>query len=249
MSGIDINSFVHKQDKNGYYWNKNKKCYMLKGVEHPTDKTRNEKAAEQAAKEPVSFSKVYSYTNEFLEAVRKDNGFKEEIIRVDSIKLGEKEGEIIDNGIIIRDIDWTVPHLDKEKRTYDTYDEKYDVIATQFDLERVSDVLWFKFTNYGHLAVVASSCDINWDDNTSCGFLVNEIGRKTGERFDKSFVFVFPLTQQMVRTKDDPKSRFRKYSKADLERAVGNYLIDKGVPIIDYFSHMGGKWESNESQF
>ena len=30
-------------------------------------------------------------------------------------------------------------------------------------LERVNDLLWFKFTDKGHLAVVASSCDINRD--------------------------------------------------------------------------------------
>ena len=218
---------------------------MLKGVKHPTDKTRNKKAADQAALEPVSFSKVYSYINEFLEAVRKDNGFEEEIIRVDSIRLGEKEGEIINNGIIIRDYKWSDPKWDEKKKTYVKYDDKYEVIKAKFSLERVTDILWFKFTKEGHLAVVASSCDINWKNNTSCGILVNE----TGECFDESFVFVFPLTQHMVRTKDDPKSHNRKYSVEDLERGVGNYLIGKGVPIIDFFSHMGGKWEPNESQF
>ena len=234
----NLNKFFEK-DLNGYYWNQEKNCYVLKGVNHPKDKTRNEEAAKQVTMKPIPFSKVYSYINEFLEMIRKDNGFEEKIIRIDSIKLGEAEHVIIDNGIIIRDNLWISPHWDENKRTYDQYDKKYDSIAKKFKLERVSDILWFKFINKGHLAVVASSCDINWDYNLSCGYLVKEVG----EQFDDSFVFVFPLTQQMIRTKAEPRSYSRKYSVADLELAVGNYLIYKGIPIIDYFSHMGYKYE------
>ena len=89
------------------------------------------------------------------------------------------------------------------------------------------------------MAVVAKSCDINWDSEQSCGLLVQEIG----ESFDTSFAFVFPLTRQMIRTKAEPNSFYRKYSSEELECAVGNYLISKGVPIIDYFSHMGYKYD------
>ena len=102
MVDSNLKKFFGK-DINGYYWNEKSNCYMLKGVNHPTDKTRNKKAAKQATMEPISFSKVYSYINDFLEMIRKDNGFEEEIIRIDSIKLGEAEHVIIDNGIIIRD--------------------------------------------------------------------------------------------------------------------------------------------------
>lgn len=239
MVDSNIKQFF-KKNKNGYYWNENRNCYMLKGVHNSKDKTRKEEATKQATRKPYSFSEVYSYINEFLETIRKDNGFKEEIIRIDSIKIGEAEHIIIDNGIIIRDNHWISPHWDKETKTYDKYDEKYDFIAHRFKLERVSDILWFKFTDKGHLAVVASSCDINWNYDSSCGFLVKEVG----EQFDDSFVFVFPLTQEMIRTKAEPRSNSRKYSVSDLELAVGNYLLNyKGVPIIDCFSHMGGKYE------
>lgn len=144
---------------------------------------------------------------------------------------------IIDNGIVVRDNNWSSPHWNG--KTYDRYDKKYDVIKEKFDLERVSDVLWLKFTDKGHLAVVAKSCDINWDSEQSCGLLVQEIE----ESFDTSFVFVFPLTRQMIRTKAEPNSFYRKYSSEELECAVGNYLISKGVPVIDYFSHMGYKYD------
>lgn len=221
-----------KIDMEGFY--KKNDIYMLKGVDI-YDRTRNEKAAEQAKLEPIPFCKVYSYINELLELVREENGFTEKNIKKDAIKLDGEEHIIIDNGIIIRNNNWELPNWNKKKNTYDKYDYKYKAIKDKFDLERVNDILWFKFTNKGHLAVVAKSCDINWNNNNSCGVLVNEVG----EEFDTSFVFVFPLTKQMIRTKAAPNSYYREYSSDELELAVGNYLIDKGVPIIDYYSHMG----------
>lgn len=233
----DLKKYFEK-DIEGYYFDEHNCEYKLKSVNNRRDKTRRNKANKQA-KIPFipSFSKVYSYINEFLEYIREDNGFIEKNNRIDVIELDGKEHIIIDNGIIIRDDNWIAPHWNGKK--YDIYDKKYDAIFEKFDLERVSDVLWFKFTDKGHLAVVASSCDINWDSNLSCGILVNDIG----EKFDTSFVFVFPLTKQMIRSKYEPNSLYRKYSTAKLELAVGNYLIDKGVPIIDYFSHMGYKFD------
>lgn len=235
-----MNSELEKyfvKEKDGYYYDEKSNEYLLKGVSCPNDRTRNEKAANQVTLDPIPFSKVYSYINEFLELIREDNGFTDKNIKLDSIMLDGTEHLIIDNGIIIRDNNWILSHWNGS--TYDIYDNKYDAIKDKFDLERVNDLLWFKFTDKGYLAVVASSCDINWDYNRSCGILVNEVK----EKFDDSFVFVFPLTQQMVRTKAGPNSIYRKFSKSKLELAVGNYLIDKGVPIIDYFSHMGYKYD------
>lgn len=224
-----------KKDITGYYLDKESNEYRLKGVTCSFDKTRNNIAKEQAKLDPIPFSKVYSYINEFLELIREENGFTDKNIKVDTIKLNGTEHISIDNGIIIRDSNWAVPHWNNKNYTYDKYDEKYDVIKDKFDLERVSDILWFKFTDKGHLAVVASSCDINWNNSLSSGILVDEVN----EVFDTSFVFVFPLTKEMIRTKADPNSYYRKYSSTELELGVGNYLIEKGVPIIDYYSHMG----------
>lgn len=229
-----------KQDKTGYYSDERKKCYKLRGVKCSIDKTRNNRAAEESKKEPVPFSSVYRYINKFLEHIRVDNGFSEKIIREDSIKLGGKEHKIIDNGIVINDNSWDSPVW--KKNTYTTYDKKYDAIVDKFDLERPNDLLWFKFTKKGHLAVVACSCDINWKEDSSCGILVKEVG----DEFDESFVFVFPLTQQMIRSKNNPNSDERKYTVSELECAVGNYLYSKGVPIIDYYSHMGWKLVEEE---
>lgn len=231
------------QDKEGYYYNYEKNKYLLKGVRCSNDRTRNEKASEQSKLAPVPMSKVYSYINEFLELIREDNGFIDKNTKIDAIELDGTKHIIIDNGIIITNNNWISPHWNCRKKIYDKYDKKYDDIKKKFDLERVSDLLWFKFTNKGHLAVVASSCDINWDNNLSCGFLINEVKQK----FDDSFVFVFPLTRDMIRSKADLNNIGRKYTTSKLELAVGNYLIDKGVPIIDYFSHMGYEYSMSNS--
>lgn len=99
----------------------------------------------KATLEPISFIKVYSYVNEFLELVREENGFTEKNIKIDTIKLDGKEYIIIDNGIVVRDNNWSSPHWNG--KIYDKYDKKYDIIKEKFDLERASDILWFKFTD------------------------------------------------------------------------------------------------------
>ena len=219
----------------GFYQDKINGGYRLKGLGYAEDRTREEKAMEQGELAPTSFSDVYAYINEFLDLLRLTNGFDKKRIELDTIHFGNKEHLIIDNGIIIRnELHWKPPRWNHQKGTYDSYDSKYDAIKAKFDLERVSDLLWFKFTDKGHLVVVAKSCDINWDYGKTCGQLVHSVGKK----FDNSFIFVFPLTKEMIRTKADPHSKYRKYTTGDLECAVGNYLIEKGVPIIDYYSHM-----------
>ena len=230
-----------KKDIKGYYSDKINGEYKLKSVRCSYDRTRNEKASEQAGIESVPLGKVFSYINEFIELIREENGFPEKNIRSDTIELDGKEHIILDNGIIVRDNNWKLPegHWKGKIYVYDVYDKKYDIIIDKFNLERVNDILWFKFTNKGHLAVVASSCDINWDSSNSCGILVDEVG----EVFDSTFVYIFPLTQQMIRTKAESNSYYRKYSSAELELAVGNYLSNKGVPIIDFYSHMGYKYD------
>ena len=224
----------------GFYLDSKKGEYRLKGLRYDKDRTREKKAKEQAKLVPTSFSDIYAYINEFLDLLRLTNGFDKKRIVLDTIHFGNKEHGnnkehlIIDNGIIIRNEFWEPPRWNHQKGTYDSYDSKYEYIKAKFDLERVSDLLWFKFTDTRHLAVVAKSCDINWDYGNTCGQLVDYVGKK----FDNSFIFVFPLTKEMIRTKADPHSKYRKYTTGDLECAVGNYLIEKGVPIIDYYSHM-----------
>jgi hypothetical protein len=47
-----------------------------------------------------------------------------------------------------------------------------------------------------------------------------------GKAWDTSFVLLFPLANIPA-----------EFERGDLERAIGNYLIDNNVPIIDFYSH------------
>ena len=43
---------------------------------------------------------------------------------------------------------------------------------------------------------------------------------------------IFPMTSEILSNR----------SVGELELGIGNYLIDKGIPILDYYSHrIGGK--------
>ena len=114
----------------------------------------------------------------------------------------------------------------------------YREIKADNNLADVRDIVWMKFTTDGYLGVVATSNDINfdipqnaedytkrkgrqWSFNTS-GILIHKLGKE----WDTSFVLIFPL-------KDLPED----YSRHDIELFVGNYLINNGVPILDFYSH------------
>lgn len=115
----------------------------------------------------------------------------------------------------------------------------YAELKSAYKLENEGDIIWLKFTTDGYIGVVAQSNDINfdfpfsaedynkrkgqnWQFNTS-GIIVHKLGKQ----WDQTFVLVFPLK----------KIKNTSYSRHEIETAVGNYLIDKGVPILDYYSH------------
>lgn len=115
----------------------------------------------------------------------------------------------------------------------------YSEIQKQYHLNDDRDLIWMKFTTDKFVGVVAQSNDINfqlptsaadynkkrkgyrWQFNTS-GVIIHKLGKQ----WDKSFVLVFPLRLQNT-----------DYSRHELETAIGNYLIDHDVPILDYYSH------------
>lgn len=125
----------------------------------------------------------------------------------------------------------------------------YDILQAKFKLEDKRDLIWLKFTKDGYLGVVATSNDINFDIpkdqseydkkhkvydlylkkykedwiHNSSGIIIHKLGKVWNE----SFVLVFPL-------KDIPNG----YKRTDVEKAVGNMLIDNNVPILDYYSHI-----------
>lgn len=115
----------------------------------------------------------------------------------------------------------------------------YAKLKCDYQLEDERDIVWLKFTTDGYVGVVAQSNDINFDfppsadayndKDKSQHFIYNTSGiiiHRLGKRWDTSFVLVFPLQLDNVN-----------YSRHEIEVAIGNRLIDMGVPILDYYSH------------
>lgn len=176
---------------------------------HSDSTYRFDKAKEQSSLSPVDVDTIISYINEFLLAVG--------MSRVEN------------------------PICKPEKINYEQ-------IKEDNMLKKKSDIVWMKFTEDGYLGVVAGSDDINfsipscesdynrgkyiynqfkkkrewvWDYNTA-GILVHKLNKT----WNTSFVLLFPLA-------DIPCG----YVRGDIERAIGNYLIAKQVPILDFYSH------------
>ena len=121
----------------------------------------------------------------------------------------------------------------------------YAKIKSDYGLESTRDIVWMKFTADGFLRVVTTSDDINFDmPHTKCDYNVTTNGKGKSssnswkhnssgilihmldKEWNKDFVLVFPLAKI-------PPSLNRR----DIECGIGNYLIYKGIPILDYYSH------------
>ena len=210
-------------DNKAFYINKSGEM-KFRGVNHYYgDTVRNDKADEQAKLPPVPYNTVFTYINDFLELIRFDNNKCNKINECRSIELDGLQQIILDNGILAVGCKWEEPIFDEKKKMYTFYDKKYDTIRREFNLSEASDIVWLKFTTNGHLGVVAKSFDINFRDDNSSGKLVQQVG----EEWDKSFVFIFPLTYEIL----------AKHSTDEVELGIGKFLASKNVPIIDFYSH------------
>lgn len=199
---------------------------MIKVDEFIKDKTRPENtvhygkekrfliAMEQLRIQPVSKKNIIRWTNAFIKEC--------------DIKVTE-----IENQVFTKDI--TIEEFNKSTQ------ERYILTNEQ-------DIVWMKFANTGHLGVVACSNDVNFDippdansynERCSTGWKYNTAGiilhyldchNEEHVEWDKSFFLVFPL-KGLKKGKDGTKRRHQ------IETGIGNYLLSKGVPILDYYSH------------
>ncbi|HEL0711248.1 TPA: hypothetical protein TVQ98_001805 [Streptococcus equi subsp. zooepidemicus] len=125
----------------------------------------------------------------------------------------------------------------------------YRGIQKEYSLKSEKDLVWLKFADNGHLGVVATSNDVNFQIPTneseydlkvrvyneyeekykeewkfnSAGIILHKLGLE----WDESFVLLFPLGKIPTG-----------YSRHDIEKAIGNLLYKKGVPILDLYSHL-----------
>ena len=218
-----------KKDEEAFYINESGEKKFRGVLKYYGDTVRNDKAKEQSDDPPVPISQVFSYINEFIELLRKSNGALEKNIKKETIVLDNTIHTILDNGIIACGLNWNLPIYDKDKRKYIDWDYKYNIIKDEFGLNTPQDIVWLKFTTKGHVGVVAKGFDINFDKKTSDGKPISSsvLIEEVGQAWNKSFVIIFPLTPEILGER----------SVGELELGIGKYLIKKGVPIIDYYSH------------
>ena len=102
----------------------------------------------------------------------------------------------------------------------------YAEIKENNKLDDKRDIVWIKFTTDEYISVIGVGCDISFSDrtkeNTTAGLILKHLEKD----WDDSFVLIFPL-------KEIPDNLYR----SDIESGIGNYLIHKGVPILDFYSH------------
>jgi hypothetical protein len=215
-----------KEDLEKYFKINDKAFYAprkMRGINHKTDTIRRDDARDQSTLPPVSYSKIFEYVNEFIEMIRVESNYNTPITQCQTLLLDNKAQIILDNGIIAKDLNWEASVYDKDLKKYIHWDPKYDIIKNHFMLKYPKNIIWLKFTTQGHLGVVAKSFDINFDYNNTSGKLVELVG----EEWDSSFVFIFPMTPEIL----------FKRTLSDMELGIGQYLISKNVPIIDFYSH------------
>ena len=179
---------------------------------------RSSMAHTQAHLKPVPLDTVFYYINEFLNQIV-DNPVSP--IKSGSIILDGKNEDIIGHGIWVRDTFTWKPQ--SSKPPYISSDRKYTVIQKHYNLAFQKDLVWLKFTQDGYVGVVCDSSDINHSYQNTAGRIIQMVNKS----WDTSNVFIFPITSAMTKYK----------SRKQIETGVGQYLIDKGVPVIDYYSH------------
>ena len=77
-----------------------------------------------------------------------------------------------------------------------------------------------KNTQYIHMGTFQA---VSYTHLNTAGRLLREVNRT----WDTSNLFIFPITSAMTKHK----------TRKQIENGIGKYLIYKGVPIIDFYSH------------
>lgn len=97
---------------------------------------------------------------------------------------------------------------------------------SKYNPQSKEDIVWIKFNEDGRISVVGTSCDISFSDYAKDHTTAGIINKALNLKWDESEVLIFPLI-------NIPENLYR----SDIESGIGNYLIAKGVPILDYYSH------------
>lgn len=209
-----IEKYKNMDDENAYYIYNGKRRYQSV---HGKSYTRVRKGEEQLKQIAPSPQKVKCLITDFLEKAR---------VMKKNVKVEYRIKE-----------DYDIPNTTENRNRF--VDINYQNIKEKNQLNDSRDIVWIKFTKSGYAGIVAVSSDINFDIPESIKeydqkredgkWLRNSSGiiiHKLKQEWDESFVLIFPL-QDMG-----------KYQRHDIEKAVGNYLIEQKVPLLDYYSHL-----------
>lgn len=97
-------------------------------------------------------------------------------------------------------------------------------------MERKENIVWIKFSirpdDKKIISVIGTGCDIFFTQKTKDETTAGRINQYLNLEWDDSIVLIFPLIRI-------PKG----LNRSDIESGIGNYLIFKGVPILDFYSH------------
>ncbi len=157
-------------------------------------------------------------------------------------KAKEQAGmDIVDKDIIIQYVNEFLDSLDMHKVSDPKVKVKdrekrrieYSEVENIDKIEDRDDIVWIKFTKDGYIGVIGTSRDIFFDipesedeytdeKHTTSGIILHHLGKK----WDEDEVLIFPLFKI-------PSG----LNRSDIESGIGNYLIEKKVPILDFYSH------------
>lgn len=139
---------------------------------------------------------------------------------------------------VLLEKNYTVISNDKVTKKGYPYINYFDV-EEKYQLNNKSHIVWIKFAKkkgYGgkerYVGVVGAGTDINrfWSNkNTSGKFVIDEANLE----WDKENILIIPIKGLPKECKGH-KTKERNV----FERKIGQLLIDKDIPIIDYYSHI-----------
>ena len=105
----------------------------------------------------------------------------------------------------------------------------YSEIRSKYGNQK-DDIVWIKLSvseiGKKMISVIGTSEDIFFTENTKKPTSSSKINKALKLKWVEDYVYIFPLV-------NIPVGLYR----SDIESGIGNYLIDKGFPILDYYSH------------
>lgn len=208
LMSYSIEKFFNRNVDDDVLYPRDDGSLSLISVYYKKNNRRILKAKEEYKKIPVPISVIVSYLDNFLNQVSVYNR-----TNVENINLNQQHHDFISRAILVKNCPWN-SH------------EYYDEIMTKYNLASVKDIVWLKFTEDGYLGVVGSGNFINFDYDTSSSALI-KVNNKL-KKWNETVIVIVPLTKDLFG---------QRHTRKELKRAIGNFLISKHVPIIDYYSH------------